>query len=68
MVVAIVEPASNGDGAGDGDALSAELARICRDHLAGYKRPKRYFVVDELPRTVAGKPDTVRLREHAIAS
>jgi acyl-CoA synthetase (AMP-forming)/AMP-acid ligase II len=41
---------------------------MCRDHLAGYKRPKRYFVVEELPRTVAGKPDTVRLREHALAS
>jgi 3-oxocholest-4-en-26-oate---CoA ligase len=71
MVVAIVEPATNGDGAGAGnaaDALSAELATMCRDHLAGYKRPKRYFVVDELPHTVAGKPDTVRLREHALAS
>jgi 3-oxocholest-4-en-26-oate---CoA ligase len=66
MVVAIVEPSSNGDGSAD--ALSAELETMCRDHLAGYKRPKRYFVVDELPRTVAGKPDTLRLREHAITS
>ena len=26
-----------------------------RTHLAGHKRPKRYFVVDELPYTATGK-------------
>jgi acyl-CoA synthetase (AMP-forming)/AMP-acid ligase II len=30
-------------------------------HLAGYKRPKRYEVVDALPRTATGKVQRLRL-------
>jgi acyl-CoA synthetase (AMP-forming)/AMP-acid ligase II len=45
----------------DGQALDAgELHAWCRDRLAGYKSPRRYFFVDSLPRSAAGK---VRHRE-----
>ena len=67
MVVAIVEPAVDGESE-TADTLTAQLDAICHEHLAGYKRPKRYLVLDELPRTVAGKPDAVRIRQRAIAS
>lgn len=40
-------------------ADSAAVVAACSDHatqcLAGYKRPKQYAVVDELPRTATGK-------------
>jgi 3-oxocholest-4-en-26-oate---CoA ligase len=62
MVVAVVEPAGHDNG------IEAELTEHCREHLAGYKRPKRYVMVERLPRTVAGKPEYVRLREHAAAA
>jgi fatty-acyl-CoA synthase len=62
MVVAVVEPAERDNG------LEAELTQHCREHLAGYKRPKRYLMVERLPRTVAGKPEYVRVREHAAAA
>lgn len=32
-----------------------ELAGFCRSRLAGYKVPRHFFVVDELPRTASGK-------------
>ena len=35
----------------DVDAVDAH----CRDRLAGYKRPREYVIVDELPRNAAGK-------------
>ncbi|HWS76650.1 MAG TPA: long-chain-fatty-acid--CoA ligase, partial [Quisquiliibacterium sp.] len=37
--------------AGDEAALDA----WCRERLAGYKRPRRYVFVDELPKTASGK-------------
>jgi long-chain acyl-CoA synthetase len=37
------------------DALAAELSAYAREHLAGYKVPKSYDVVDEMPRSEAGK-------------
>ncbi|RJS91079.1 AMP-binding protein [Salinisphaera sp. Q1T1-3] len=41
---------------GDDARADAEaLARHCRDHLAGYKMPRRFFIVDALPRNAAGK-------------
>ena len=33
----------------------AELEVLCKAELAGYKRPRRYQVVDALPKTVTGK-------------
>jgi len=53
-----------------GDALDlAGLAALCRDRLAPYKRPSRYFLLEELPRNTSGKtlktalPDLVRDRD-----
>jgi len=34
------------------------LIEHCRDHVAGYKVPRQLLVVDEIPLTAAGKPDT----------
>jgi long-chain acyl-CoA synthetase len=39
----------------DPDAVVAACAAHVATHLAGYKRPKRYEVVDALPRTSTGK-------------
>ena len=38
-----------------GDVSTEDLTRFAREHLAGYKRPKDLFVVDELPHTATGK-------------
>lgn len=39
-----------------------ELVDFCRDRLAGYKRPRRIEVVDDLPKTATGKIQRYRLR------
>ena len=39
-----------------------ELTVFCRERLAGYKRPRRYEVVDELPKTATGKIQRFKLR------
>jgi len=44
--------------AADADQLTA----WCKDRLAGYKRPKRYEIVTELPKTATGKIQRYRLR------
>jgi long-chain acyl-CoA synthetase len=53
----------------DGSGLDEEAARR---HLLGrvadYAVPERFFVVDELPRTAAGKVDRLELRRHAAAA
>jgi long-chain acyl-CoA synthetase len=43
------------DGVADDEALRTELARHCRAHLAGYKVPRSFDVVDALPRHPTGK-------------
>ena len=43
-------------------ADEAALTEHCRTHLAGYKRPKRYLMVDSLPKTATGKIQRFRLR------
>lgn len=43
---------------------SEELTKFCRDHLAGFKVPKR-FVFAELPKTSTGKIQKFVLREQA---
>jgi benzoate-CoA ligase family protein len=40
----------------------AELEALCRSELAGFKRPKRYEVVSELPKTATGKIQRFKLR------
>jgi 3-oxocholest-4-en-26-oate---CoA ligase len=56
IVVAAVRPTS------DGTDLTTQLDALCHEHLASYKRPRRYVIVPEIPHTVAGKPDHARLR------
>jgi len=36
-------------------AGEAELDTLCREQLAGYKRPRRWLFVDEIPKNVSGK-------------
>jgi len=43
-------------------AESEALTGWCRERLAGYKRPKRYEIVAELPKTATGKIQRYKLR------
>jgi len=52
QVMAVVVPV---DQAADRDALVTSLENHVREHLAGYKCPRRWDVVDDLPRSEAGK-------------
>jgi acyl-CoA synthetase (AMP-forming)/AMP-acid ligase II len=36
-------------------ASEADIVAVCRDRLAGFKRPKNVFFADEIPKTVSGK-------------
>jgi fatty-acyl-CoA synthase len=48
----------------DGSGVTAdELIAHCRQHLAGYKCPKRIEFVESLPRTATGKLQKFKLRE-----
>ncbi|MBA2327281.1 MAG: AMP-binding protein [Actinobacteria bacterium] len=59
MVVALVQ-------ATDGDALDEEkLGAFCKERTAGYKRPKRFLLVDDLQRSAAGKANYALLRSIA---
>jgi benzoate-CoA ligase len=40
----------------------AELEVMCKTELAGYKRPSRYEVLDQLPKTATGKIQRFKLR------
>jgi acyl-CoA synthetase (AMP-forming)/AMP-acid ligase II len=44
-------------------ATEAEIIGVCRDRLAGYKKPKRVIFLDELPKTVSGKIIKRELRD-----
>jgi fatty-acyl-CoA synthase len=59
MVVALVQPQPGRDPAPE------ELADHCRRELAGYKRPKRFVLVDSLERSPSGKADYRVLRDLA---
>jgi benzoate-CoA ligase len=45
------------------ELLSEELTAHCRDRLAGFKRPKRYEIVTDLPKTATGKIQRFKLRK-----
>lgn len=47
--------------------LEAELRLFCRERLTGYKRPKAFHIVTELPRTGIGKIARRLVREGVIA-
>ena len=44
------------------DELAGELTAFCRERLAGFKRPRRYEFVDDLPKTATGKIQRFKLR------
>ena len=50
----------------DRAASEIELREFLRDRLAGYKLPRRIFVVDALPRTAYGKVSKDLLREELV--
>jgi benzoate-CoA ligase len=43
----------------------AEVLAFCRERLAGFKRPRRIVVVDELPKTATGKIQRALVRQLA---
>ena len=43
------------EGHSAGDPMSDDLAQFCRSHLAGYKTPKSFDYIDEMPRHETGK-------------
>jgi malonyl-CoA/methylmalonyl-CoA synthetase len=45
-------------------ALAESLVTLCRDTLAAYKKPRRVFFVDELPRNALGKVQKHILRDN----
>jgi long-chain acyl-CoA synthetase len=60
-VVAVVVPE-------EGVELDPEVVRTaCRQHLAGYKVPRRVVVVDALPRSLIGKVLHREVRDHLLA-
>lgn len=50
------------NGVEPGDALRETLVAHCREHLAGFKRPRSIDFVDELPRTGTGKVQKAKVR------
>ncbi len=57
MVAAVVVPVQ-------GSELTEEdVTSYCKEHLAGYKVPKKVFIVDELPRNPSGKVIKKQLRD-----
>ena len=51
-----------------GSVAETELLEWCRARLAGFKRPRRIAIVDELPKTLTGKIQRYRLRQAAPGS
>ena len=45
------------------DLPGADILAHCREHLAGFKTPKRIFFVDALPKNPSGKLLKRQLRE-----
>jgi len=55
------------DGAERGPSTIDELRKFCKSRLAGYKYPRWFEFVDELPKTVTGKIQRYKLREGSRA-
>lgn len=65
-VLAVVQPA---EGAEPGDGLAERLTAYARECIAGYKVPRAFEFVAELPRTPVGKLNKPRLRaEYRVAT
>ncbi len=53
----------------DDPALTTEkVADLCRENLAGYKRPRQVLFVDALPRNALGKVLKHEVRDRLIES
>jgi fatty-acyl-CoA synthase len=50
------------------DVDEATVIAFVKQHLAGFKAPKRVVFVAEVPRAANGKPDYRRAKEHALAA
>jgi long-chain acyl-CoA synthetase len=48
---------------GSPPGVAAELRRRCAEQLAAHKRPRHWYVLDELPRTASGKVRKGELRD-----
>ena len=48
--------------AGENQLDPEQLTQFCRERLAGFKRPKRFEIVSELPKTATGKIQRYKLR------
>ncbi|MQA96877.1 MAG: long-chain-fatty-acid--CoA ligase [Streptosporangiales bacterium] len=59
-VVAVIQPSAAGPPAEE------ELIALCTERLAGFKRPRRFILLDELPRNAAGKILKRELRDTAL--
>lgn len=46
----------------------AECREFALPEIAGYKRPKHYFIIEKIPRNATGKPLRRKLREHLTRS
>jgi long-chain acyl-CoA synthetase len=62
IAVAVVAPASGAP------PEEAALDALCREHIARFKRPKRYVFVAELPKNATGKVLKRELREQMAIS
>jgi acyl-CoA synthetase (AMP-forming)/AMP-acid ligase II len=47
------------------ETVRPELERLCHEHLAGYKQPKDYLLINALPRNAMGKVLKRELRAQA---
>jgi malonyl-CoA/methylmalonyl-CoA synthetase len=50
------------------DLTDAELINLCRQDLAGYKRPREIMFVEELPRNALGKVQKHLVRDQLVNS
>jgi fatty-acyl-CoA synthase len=62
QVAAFVRPAAGRSPAPD------RLAAFCREHLAAYKTPRSWQVVDDFPQTASGNIQKFVLRDRYLAS
>jgi long-chain acyl-CoA synthetase len=53
---------------GDTTAEALDQYILDSDDLADFKRPRQYYIVDELPKTASGKIQKFKLRETDIPS
>lgn len=49
----------------DADLGPEDIIEYCRERMAGYKKPKNVFIIDEVPRSATGKLERGALRDRA---